>query len=313
MRPRALGVGVVRRYRHDAGEAQVAAAGGEVRGEVGRLRRQHAALLRLLADVDLEEHRQHVGSPAPAGSPAGRASSARSIVSTTSNSSSASFALLRCSGPIRCHGSRRADQRPFLDRLLDAVLADRVDAGGDRLGDRGGRLRLARGDDRAPRSACRPARAHAAAIRSRAAATFPAMLIARSRSSRGPSTARAARSPEPGPRSPLFMPSPFGLGSVELLRVHRQVGEPVRLRVGRARHVTDREALERARELLRRQPQALQVRLLDAVRPGHLLDQQLRVGADLDLGRPRPPGRARARPAGRRTRRRCWWRGRGTR
>ena len=109
-----------------------------------------AALGRLAADVDLQadlQRRQRRRAAARSG--ARRSSGGRRC--TQSKRSATTRVLLLCSGPIRCHSSRRAqvgERGDLLERFLHVVLAEAALAGGVRLAHRVGAEGLAHREQR---------------------------------------------------------------------------------------------------------------------------------------------------------------------
>ena len=129
----------------------------------------HARFLRLLAGVDLDEQPGAAPLARHLLARVSRASLGRSSVWITSNSATASAALLDCRPPIRCSstpGQRSRAARPAPLGLLHVVLAEHALARRQRRLDPGFRLRLADRDQgdggRRP-----PPRPCAAAIRAR--------------------------------------------------------------------------------------------------------------------------------------------------
>src|SRR3954470_20345167 len=82
----------------------------------------------------------------------------------------------------------------------------------------------------------------------------------------------AARSSPPSARLQL-----------RLCLVHSEIGEAIRFLVELAPHVLERDLADRADERARLQEQRLQPFVLHLVLAAHLLDEQLRVGADVHL------------------------------
>ena len=113
-----------------------------------------AGLLRFRAGIDLDVEPRRLALPGRSPWPARRRSFRGRRSRCTSNSATASFALLDCSGPIRCSsmsGNSLLQRRPFALRFLHAVLAEDALAGLDDRTDVGGARRSSRRRPASPR------------------------------------------------------------------------------------------------------------------------------------------------------------------